>query len=85
MPAGTPVNRQWVVVLHDGSVVIDWGNNVFQDTLSGNFISCSEAQISHTIREAELDWLKRSGQVADFDDRLAYFLGLPERPIRTID
>ena len=85
MPGGIPIDRQWVLILKDGSVVIDWGINMVQDIVSGDFIKCTEHEISHKISDQELQWLAHIGQVEKFDAKLVYFLSLPERPQRMID
>ena len=48
---GVPVNRQWVLVTHTGAVVIDWGDDQFQDVHTGDFIKVTEEEISQTIRD----------------------------------
>jgi len=48
--------------------------------ISGEFMHLTETQISHTIRAEELEYLRISGQIDDYDDRNVYFHGLPERP-----
>ncbi len=85
MPVGTPINRQWVLVLRDGAVVIDWGGGQFLDVNTGEICACSEGQISHHIQDSELDHLKSTGQVSSFNNIMVYFLGLPDRPFRTIE
>ncbi len=85
MPGGTPVNRNWVIVTHDGDIVIDWGDGLFQDVRSGDFIHCTEADISHHILDKELDWLRHIGRVDRYDAKEVYFFSLPERPQPTLD
>jgi hypothetical protein len=85
MTKGTPVNRQWIVVLKDGSVVIDWGDGLFQDVRSGDFLHGAERDISHHIIDDELAWLVRIGRVQSFDTRTVHFFNLPERPQKTIE
>ncbi|MGD0708312.1 MAG: hypothetical protein ABSA51_07655 [Anaerolineaceae bacterium] len=85
MPAGTPVNRTWVVITRDGSYVIDWGDNLFQDVQSGDFIKVKESDISHHPSDEELDWLVHINRVHHYDSRTIYFYNLPERPQHTID
>ena len=80
MPAGVAINRQWVVVLKDGTVVIDWGDTCFQDLVSGEFHRTVDQAGSHTILEDELVWLKRTGHILAFDAQSIYVGGLPERP-----
>lgn len=85
MPAGTPINRTWVLVTRDGNVVIDWGDGRFLDVNNGDIRPILEREISHHIQDAELDHLRSTGQVSSFNNNLVYFPGLPERPLRTID
>lgn len=85
MSSGTPINRTWVLVMRDGSVMIDWGGGRFLDINSGDLRACSEREISHHIQDAELDHLKSTGQVSSYNSHTVYFPGLPERPLRTIE
>ena len=85
MPTGTPFPRQFVLMLDDGRVVLDWGNGLYQDVYSGDFTEDLGSLISHTIHEDELELLKRAGRVDHFDHMQVYFLGLRERPFKTID
>jgi hypothetical protein len=85
MPAGTPINRQWVLIMRDGSVVIDWGGGRFLDINNGDMRICSENEISHHIQDSELDHLKSTGQVSWYNNQLVYFPGLPDRPLPTLD
>jgi hypothetical protein len=85
MIGGTPVNRQWIVALKDGTIVIDWGDGIFQDVRSGDFVLLDEKEISHHLVNEELDWLVRVGRVASYTAQTVWFNSLPERPQRTID
>lgn len=85
MPIGTPVNRQWAQVTKDGTFVIDWGDELYQDIRSGDFLHGTESDFSHIMRDEELDWLKRIGRVESYDSRTVYFTNLPERPQKTIE
>lgn len=85
MADGTPVNRQWVMVLQDGTIAIDWGDDIFQDVRSGDFIVVAESDISHHILNEDLDWLIRIGRVKSYDTKLVWFSSLPERPQHTIE
>jgi hypothetical protein len=35
--------------------------------------------------DEELNWLKRTGHIADFDADNIYISGLPQRPVETLD
>lgn len=84
MPGGTPVGRPWIVVLRNGSIAIDWGDGVFQDAYSGEFMKVSESQVSHGAQDVDLDHLVRVGRVSSFDTQQAYFLILTERTKSTL-
>jgi len=85
MAEGTPVNRQWVLVLQDGTIAIDWGDTVFQDVRSGDFITVAERDISHHIVNEDLEWLIKIGRVKSFTTQTVFFCNLPERPQQTIE
>jgi hypothetical protein len=83
--SGTPINRHWVVVLKDASKVVDWGDGLFQDILSGEFMHGTEADISHTILDNELEQMMRLNQIFEYDANFIYVHPLPELPHSTID
>lgn len=85
MPVGTPVDRHWVIVLKDGIIAIDWGDGLFQDVRSGEFIPVAEKDISHHVLNEELDWLIKIGRVGSYNASTVNFHSLPERPQRTIE
>ncbi len=85
MPGGVAINRVWMLVLHNGCVIIDWGDGVFQDLLSGAFIESIDLCGSHPVSDNELAWLKRSSQIEDYDDQQVYLNALPERRRKTIE
>jgi len=85
MSGGTPINRQWILSLKDGSVVIDWSDDLYQDIRSGKFISVKESDISHPVVNEELDWLVRIGRVSSYSAKTVCFNSLPERPLHTLD
>jgi hypothetical protein len=85
MRAGTPIHRHWVLVLRDGLIVVDWGDGLFQDIYSGQFLRNIEGLICHTAQNDELEILRRSGQVDHFDTQRVWLINLPERIIRLMD
>ncbi len=85
MPEGFTLNRGWLLALKDGRVVVDWGEGIFQDITSGQFIESVDLIGSHTVRVEELVWLKRTGQVLDFDEAQVFVSSLPERQRRPLD
>jgi hypothetical protein len=81
MAMGMPVGRQWVFILNNGDVVIDWGDNTFQDVYTGEFYTSKEKEFSrHLIQDSQLDHLKRIGIVVGYDNDTVYFSSLPELP-----
>ena len=82
---GVPYARHTLVVLMDGTPVIDWGDGNFQDILTGRFIHGSEADVGHTLINEELVQLMMLGHVLRFDDAMAYLPPLPEPHRRTIE
>lgn len=85
MPVGSPIDRQWVIMLQDGRVVIDWGDDLYQDLAEGTFFTSPERLISHNILDDELDVLIRAGLISQYDAKKIYFHNLPERPQNTIE
>jgi hypothetical protein len=85
MPTGTPISRHCLVVLQDGRFVIDWENETFQDISTGEFLRCSEHDISHQMQDDELETLRRMSCISEFDQMRAYFYPLPEPNRRTLD
>ena len=45
MHAGIPILRHWVLVLRDGTIVVDWGDGLFQNIYSGQFMQELEGMI----------------------------------------
>ncbi len=85
MTEGTPINREWVLVTHDGKVIVDWGDDKYMDILSGEFIDIQEHEISHHPSNEELEWQVHINRVVRSDAKSVWFTKLPERPQRTID
>jgi hypothetical protein len=85
MTGGSPVGRQWLVIRKDGTPLVDWGDGLYQDIASGDFLHLLEKDISHSISDDELDQLKVVGLVMDYNASQVYMRPLPERPTRTLD
>jgi hypothetical protein len=85
MPAGTPIFRQWVLVLHNGVIVVDWGNGQYQDVDNGEFLKVSDSEISHPAQNTELEMLKRASRIFDYDAVQVWLMVLPERPAPGLD
>ena len=80
MSGGIAIGRHWVLVLADGSVVMDWGNGLAVDLGKGEYVHYDEGQVSHPVQDEELEVLKRMGRVASYDHQLIYVTTMPELP-----
>jgi hypothetical protein len=78
MPSGTPVSRHCIVVLKDGTAVVDWGNSCYQDLVTGQLVACSESDISRMAHNEDLNELRHAGYLEKFDDAQVYLFNLPE-------
>ena len=85
MSQGTPIEKQYVIVLQDGTFAVDWGNGRVQDLMTGDFLQVREADFAHVIYDAELDVLKRRGRVVDYDSQHVYLAPLPEGGLSMLD
>ena len=83
MPNGTPVTRDWVYVLQDGTVVVEWAEHSLQDIQSGDFLQ--EGTYDHPVQDNELEHLRLTGRIEKFDARTVYLRALPEFKRRTIE
>lgn len=81
--SGTPVGRNWIVMMHNGVTAIDWGGGQFLDAVSGNFFKAIESEVSHRASNADLDWLLHIGRIDDYNETYVYFNGLSNLPSRT--
>jgi hypothetical protein len=82
---GLPINRHWIVMMQDGTTAIDWGDGLFQDIISGEFEHRLESDVSHTIRDEELEHLRLASHIFRYDANVVYLHPLPEPPHRTIE
>lgn len=67
-----PIPRKRLFVLTDGRFVIQWEENRVQDLLSGRYSSYSDDDFGNAITDYELNQLKNSDIVADYDEHLIY-------------
>ena len=85
MPSGIAIGRSWVVRMKDGVLAVDWGDGLFQDAISGEFLRATDSQVSHRALNSDLDWLCQIGAVESYDEHQAFFYNLPQRPIKTLE
>jgi hypothetical protein len=78
MPTGTPVSRHCILILKDGTGVVDWGNNRYQDLMTGDFLSCTEEDVSRMASNEDLEALKHSECLEKFDEFQVFLYTLPE-------
>jgi hypothetical protein len=83
MVNGTPINRDWVYVLQNGNIVVEWETGTLQDIQTGDFYSVGE--FGHPVQDIELERLKLLGRVDKYDARTVYLRTLPEFKRRTLD
>jgi hypothetical protein len=83
MTSGTPVNRDWVYVLQDGTIVIEWEEGTLQDVQTGDFLR--QGAFGHPVQDNELERLRLNGRIEKFDARMVYLRALPEFKRKTID
>jgi hypothetical protein len=85
MPSGVPIDRQWVYVLEDGKLIIDWGEELVQEMFSGDFFTNERSADGHPVRDDELDMVLRAGRVERLNARHVYICSSPERPRPTLE
>jgi CheY-like chemotaxis protein len=87
--SGSAVPRYQVFVLGDGAYVLQWVENSVQDLMTGAFYDYKPRDFGHRITDHELDQLKKSGVVEDFDQAYIWVYALPEQKrfgsMRTFD
>jgi hypothetical protein len=80
MNEGIAIQRQFVLVSNQGNIVIDWGNQLYQDVFSGAYLSFKPDQLLNPVQEPDLLWLKNSGIILSFNVQFVYFTNLPAAP-----
>jgi hypothetical protein len=80
---GTPINRDWVYVLQNGNIVIEWETGNLQDVQTGDFYT--DGEFGHPVQDIELERLKLLGRVDKYDARTVYLRALPDFKRRTLD
>jgi hypothetical protein len=82
MSSGIAIRREIIIVLDDGTPLLDWDQGVGIDLFRGEFIRYSGMPYSHPIQDDELETLRRAGRVISFDSQEVIFSTLPEVPSR---
>src|ERR1041385_2280658 len=76
--SGAPVPRYQVFVLGDGAYAVQWTETSVQDLLSGVYRDYSLRDFGHRIMDHELEQLKTSGVIEDYDQAYIWIYTLPE-------
>ncbi|MDQ7025060.1 MAG: hypothetical protein Q9P44_05820 [Anaerolineae bacterium] len=72
-----PVPRTRIFVLDDGTFVVQWEVNRVQALVNGRYYSYDSERYGNAITDWELNQLKNSGVVDDYDTELVYLSPLP--------
>lgn len=75
---GSAVPRYQIFVLDDGNYVIQWTEKSVQDLMSGEYREYKFTNFGHRINDHELDRLKKSGVIEDYDQSYVWVYALPE-------
>ncbi|HVU11974.1 MAG TPA: response regulator [Phototrophicaceae bacterium] len=75
---GSAVPRYQVIVLSDGNYAIQWTESSVQDLLTGEYREYKASDLGHRLGDAELDQLKKSGVIEDYDHAFVWVYALPE-------
>lgn len=76
--SGSPVPRQSVFILADGSFVVQWDTSRVQELLSGRYRAYDPGDFGHTITDYELNQLKAAGRVEHYNRQYVWLFALPE-------
>jgi hypothetical protein len=74
---GTPVPREFVFVLTDGSYCVQWHDERVQELISGKLRSFSEREYGHRLVDRELEQLREAGIVVDYDSKYVWLSHIP--------
>ncbi len=75
---GSAVPRYQVIVLSDGNYAIQWTESSAQDLLTGEYREYKLSDLGHRLGDVELDQLKNSGVIEDYDHAFVWIYALPE-------
>jgi hypothetical protein len=84
MTSGHAVNRQLIVVLNDGTPVLEWGDGLGVDLFRGEFFRFPEGEQPYPVQDDELEMLRKAGRVLRYDQWQVVVTSLPESPVQPI-
>lgn len=76
--SGSSVPRYQVFVLGDGEYVVQWTETSVQNLLTGAYLEYKLRDFGHRITDHELEQLKTSGVIEDYDQAYIWIYALPE-------
>lgn len=76
--SSSPVPRQAVFIMADGSFVVQWDEARVQDLLTGRYRAFTREGFGHHITDDELTQLKAAGRVEHFNRSYVWLYALPE-------
>lgn len=77
--SGSPVARQTVFILADGTFVVQWDENRVQELLTGRYRDYEDRDFGHSITDYELAQLQSAGRVEHYNQQYIWLYALPER------
>jgi hypothetical protein len=69
---GTPVPREFVFVLTDGTYCVQWHDERVQELVSGRLREFSEREYGHRLVDREFEQLREAGIVVDYDSKYVW-------------
>ena len=76
--SGSPIPRYQVFVLENGDYAVQWNENTVQDLLTGAYREYHSRDFGHRVTDVELEQLKTSGVVEEYDQAYVWVYALPE-------
>ncbi len=76
--SGAPVPRFQVFVLGNGEYAVQWTETAVQNLLTGEYREYDLRDFGHRVSDLELEQLKTSGVIEDFDQAYIWIFALPE-------
>lgn len=76
--SGSPVPRNFVFILADGTFVVQWDESRVQDLLTGRYRVINYEDFGHPISDYELNQLKAAGRVEHYTRDYVWLFALPE-------
>lgn len=79
MPGGTVIDRNWLVLLDDGTPAVDWGDGTMQNIITGEFIADTGRSAAFPVPPEELARMAKAGVIIFAGEKQVELHPLPER------